>query len=915
MANVYNTIYRGNFCSPSGEDNVIEFKQRMSDALPVPVPSDIIFSGHNDQPVIIEYLNKSDYKQEPINGCGCTINIKAIGDFELKSLYTADEREWLVVVTGDKNFTGYLIPDSCSEPYQSKPYDVSVQATDALGTLEDIPFQKTDSVKYKGFYSDVELLRICLEKTGLKLPMLIGINTYEVTMNRALPSLQQTFRDTARYLDADGNPFSCLEVIRAILEHWSARLHQFNNHWQIVNVLEKSRGNVKAWRFTAEGTANGFVTLGNVVIAGGIDRDIQPSSATNETVKGFKLSTAYYQYGYPTNALLNGDFDIATPPALPANWVGVAGGTGHSETRIDQTTSLPTSDHYLVIDSNGGGGGFIYNNTAVQARANQKVVISFDLEAKDAFTSSIGVYRYLGVRLTDNLGKSYTVENGWISGVDFYVIQYRGTEFSNALRVSFELIQQPTDYQLNIGIQGVSDVGSGFWSTKINNVSVQPQTVSGQTAPPLGVFNRETLNAAQTYKKDPILLLHGDEPNDQRTSRISIGSDTIITPPTFWERADIVEPISGLPERQSLLHIVANSELRNHQRPYQIFNGTFIGYGDVDINTILKIDLLSPTGWIFMSGSFDIKTGEHELRFAEVLLDEPNYVEEFAVEDYGTEKGKQGFSVGQPDSVSTPPGGSYIDTAGFALASDIPVKASAVETQAGTNDDKFITPFKLLGWWEWIKTQAATISGAWNFTSRPKFNGANLLTAADIPAETDTLNSVTTRGNTTSNDITVGQLVTSGSNSAINLKDRTNNAKLWALYASGDVFAFFNTVFGGNVLTVKSNGVPVSSTDIVRLQDLQAFAPSYIGVTANYTILTTDGTINVTGNSPTITLPTAVGVSGKIYRIKNSGTGTVTIATTSSQLIDGVTTKIINTQYSMFALQSNGANWIIIAVL
>jgi hypothetical protein len=60
-------------------------------------------------------------------------------------------------------------------------------------------------------------------------------------------------------------------------------------------------------------------------------------------------------------------------------------------------------------------------------------------------------------------------------------------------------------------------------------------------------------------------------------------------------------------------------------------------------------------------------------------------------------------------------------------------------------------------------------------------------------------------------------------------------------------------------------------------------------------------------------LPSAVGLTGIVYNVKNSGTGTITIATTSSQTIDanasGALTLI---QYENLTIQSNGANWIIL---
>lgn len=83
--------------------------------------------------------------------------------------------------------------------------------------------------------------------------------------------------------------------------------------------------------------------------------------------------------------------------------------------------------------------------------------------------------------------------------------------------------------------------------------------------------------------------------------------------------------------------------------------------------------------------------------------------------------------------------------------------------------------------------------------------------------------------------------------------------------------------------------------------------------TNTYSILTTDNFIPVDGTSAfTATLPTAVGVSGKTYiikRIDQTLGNAVTIATTSSQTIDGATTRKLMTQYEQFTLVSDGANW------
>lgn len=88
---------------------------------------------------------------------------------------------------------------------------------------------------------------------------------------------------------------------------------------------------------------------------------------------------------------------------------------------------------------------------------------------------------------------------------------------------------------------------------------------------------------------------------------------------------------------------------------------------------------------------------------------------------------------------------------------------------------------------------------------------------------------------------------------------------------------------------------------------------------ATYAILTTDDAIYVTSGASnrTLTLPTAVGVSGKKYTIVkvDSGAGTVIIATTSAQTVGGSASAVhlLATINDSIRVQSDGANWQIIS--
>lgn len=85
----------------------------------------------------------------------------------------------------------------------------------------------------------------------------------------------------------------------------------------------------------------------------------------------------------------------------------------------------------------------------------------------------------------------------------------------------------------------------------------------------------------------------------------------------------------------------------------------------------------------------------------------------------------------------------------------------------------------------------------------------------------------------------------------------------------------------------------------------------YVEATSGGDIDETNGTINCTANSFSLRLENAADVEGYIFRIKNSGTGEITITTRNSETIDDLLTLDLS-QYESVTLQSTGSNYIIL---
>lgn len=165
-----------------------------------------------------------------------------------------------------------------------------------------------------------------------------------------------------------------------------------------------------------------------------------------------------------------------------------------------------------------------------------------------------------------------------------------------------------------------------------------------------------------------------------------------------------------------------------------------------------------------------------------------------------------------------------------------------------------------------------------------------------------------------------GLSIATGTGAGLGLTIGTTTTSRLGFYGATPVAQRSATTDLGDVLSntgLRAAGTAYPITTSGAINFTGAFSTSnlksgYVAKTSTYTITTSDYTIDCTSGTFTVTLPTAVGNAGRIYVVRNGGTGTITIACNGAQTINGVATKILNTQYSGFTIMSDGANNIII---
>jgi hypothetical protein len=214
---------------------------------------------------------------------------------------------------------------------------------------------------------------------------------------------------------------------------------------------------------------------------------------------------------------------------------------------------------------------------------------------------------------------------------------------------------------------------------------------------------------------------------------------------------------------------------------------------------------------------------------------------------------------------------------------------------------------------------------------------ADLAGAITIPVGTGTVTSIATSGLISGGTITTSGTISTSMATGKLVGRSTAGAGVMEEITLGTGLSFSGTtlnVSGTSPLTTKGDLYTYSTADArlgvgsnneVLIADsstptglkwgtVTGFTRSINAVSSNTTAGAVAGTdyVYLVSGTTTITLPTAVGNTNR-YTIKRSGTGVVSIATTSSQTIDGSSSPItINVRYVSLDLISNGTNWEII---
>jgi len=548
-------------------------------------------------PIQINYQNTSSNKLEPIIGSECTLNLIASEDFELEDLYTENEREFLVEVyrNGGLIWSGFIIPDGCQEAFTFAPYAISVNAVDGLGLLKNLSYVQNSGDFYLGKQSFIDVINACLIR--LDAPSLVlntCVNIYDVTMTEgdAYDPMAQGFVNAERYIKDDlFTPMNCEEVLRSILEEWTAVMIQSGGEWYIYRPTELALSGNLTFRkyldaervydqptFTPDLDALLGGESEGLILAPYFHINMDQMKMID---KPYKNASMAYKYGSISNLEeelanpnLQGAFDgCPGDPIGPCDDVTIP---GYTKTGFMEAGLYPTGGiiFYNQGDTSPILTDFYQNNNLIPVvrtiSSTDRLRFTIDYENPDPlFNTDMNFV----ISLYDGLSTYYLqADLTWVIPVPgIYYYQVR-SDIGEGGTLIVETAPVPISGNVTFRILAPTGTIRDIVYTKISaNIFTDPGAEVGEihTATQRGKF---------TFVPKTIDVFNGDSPSNDFVGAIFGPDETTLT--TKWNRRGLSESILAEPYEvdKEFLRIAVEETQRLYAGPFVRFEGSIFGY-------------------------------------------------------------------------------------------------------------------------------------------------------------------------------------------------------------------------------------------------------------------------------------------------------------------------------------------------
>lgn len=257
---VYGLYRTFSFCDIEGQIVEVDIEANAYDGPVFPI------TVGGKSPVVLSYQEVDD-KFAPIRAVECILSFVVEDNFVLEEFYSSDERKFRVTVKkkGNVQFRGYIIPDSCAEPFDAPPYEVTIRATDSIGGLKSVTYPVPVGSISNVSQSFIDILAYCFAMTNLNLDIATICNLYEAGMPTNLNDDPMSLASVnpLRLSKDNGTTLSVYEVLEQVARCWGAYIVQANGVWNFVRVNELSNDVIRRRRYNYKGL---FLYADNMVV-------------------------------------------------------------------------------------------------------------------------------------------------------------------------------------------------------------------------------------------------------------------------------------------------------------------------------------------------------------------------------------------------------------------------------------------------------------------------------------------------------------------------------------------------------------------------------------------------------------------------------------------------------------------------
>lgn len=431
----------------------------------------------------IEYIPKTDDLYEPIIVSQLSVVIDVTDDVaNMPDFTTLNDRKYLVKLYSgsDLEWQGWALSDSVSFSFTTGRRDLSFNAIDGLGMLENIPY---------AFASNYTLVDVntCLNYVlnslaSIQFPtalnVISGISYYAEGMtNRGASSsaepLKQSYINSASFVNDSQIPDNALSVLTKIVSGFGGKLFQAYGKWNIVSFTQFAQSSYYYTEYNPSGT---------VVASGTKSLTSQIQGFTGNTSGLYFVDNSQYKIIRKGYNKINFAKTIETPNNYITNWdlkkytiIGPLENTAFSWT---QTFNPSLSQIYVkeyplqafnsfIMDCNEASISIKPNNLP-KIGINEVIKLSFDVSTSQG-PGAPGIFFILKITVTNpDTGAVYYLDTNkkWANLFNYYYNEPYAPD-NNSISVNLEIPSSPISGNLaielilagNTSIYGIATIG------------------------------------------------------------------------------------------------------------------------------------------------------------------------------------------------------------------------------------------------------------------------------------------------------------------------------------------------------------------------------------------------------------------------------------------------------------------------